>query len=141
MKELTKVKTELAELKQKHTKLKKYHKEKRKVQTTTSTISLHHHRKIQRKLESEKEDLELQIQEAKLDDSDPSVQSKKDGKTFSSTYRKCIYNCILNQVPVEATGQLIKDIVEDMTGKTLSAYANTSTVSQCAYELGILGDS
>ena len=137
--ELSAVKAELAKLKQAHLKLKKSKQKKRK--KTIATVPLHEHRKIVRELQTEKEDLELMLQEKELDANDDAmVVYKKDKKIFSTSYRLSVYNCLLHQVPVEATGRLIKEIVQDITGKTVDAVADASTISQCAYELGILTD-
>ena len=68
------------------------------------------------------------------------ISCKKDGKTFSSSYRKSIYHCLLNQVPVELTGSPISNIVHEMTGSEVDSIADPTTVSQCAYEVGVLND-
>ena len=138
--ELAATNAELAQLKQAHSKLKKYNKKDNKKASAAASVPLHQHRKVQRKLEAENEDLRVQLQEEKLEKSDETVSCKKDNKTFNSKYRKCMYYCLLNQVPVEATGQLIHDIVEEMTGRKMDSVADPTTVSQCAYELGILTD-
>ena len=84
------------------------------------------------------EDLQVQLEVERDDQKE--LSCKKDGKTYNMTYRKCIYNCILNQVPVETTGQLIQDIVKTITDMKMDTHADPSTVSQCAYELGILAE-
>ena len=84
------------------------------------------------------EDLQIQLEVERDDQKE--LSCKKDGKTYNITYRKCIYNCILNQVPVETTGQMIQDIVETLTGMKMDTQADPTTVSQCAYELGILAE-
>ena len=66
--------------------------------------------------------------------------AKKDNKTFSNGYRKAAYNCLLNQVPVEATGTVIRNVVKEITGLTVDEKADAATVSQFAYELGVLND-
>lgn len=137
-KELAATKAKLAQLKQAHSKLKKYNSGKKKKKAKAG-VSLHQHKKVQRKLEAEKEDLQVQLQE-EIEKPSEVILCKKDGKTFNSNYRRCVYSCLVNQVPVEAAGHLIHSIVEEMTGQKLDSVADPSTVSQCAYELGILAD-
>ncbi|KAK6172145.1 hypothetical protein SNE40_015873 [Patella caerulea] len=68
------------------------------------------------------------------------IKAKKDGKTFSYSYRKAAYACLVNQVPVETAGSLISKVVKEMTGNTVDYSADASTISQMAYELSVLDD-
>ena len=127
---------EFSLLKLSHYQLKKYHKERRLIKC--DGVPLRQHRIVKKKLEALIEDLQVQLEDER--DKQNDLTCKKDGKTFNTNYRKCIYSCILNQVPVKATGQLIQDLVETMTGIKMNSCADCSTVNQCTYELGILAD-
>ena len=98
---------------------------------------------LKKKIHSlEVENNKMRLQEV-VDESSTTVtkiSARKDRKTFSTAYRKAGYCCILNQVPVEATAVVISTIVKEMTGCEVDAQADPSTVSQFAYELGILND-
>ena len=65
---------------------------------------------------------------------------KKDLKSYSSSYRKAAYLCILHQVPVEETSSVIEGVVEDISGIKLESKANATTVAQFAYEVDVLND-
>ncbi|XP_072568712.1 uncharacterized protein [Paramormyrops kingsleyae] len=81
-KELAATKAKLAQLKQAHSKLKTYNSGKKK--KAKAGESLCQHRIVQRKLEAEKDDLQVQLQE-EIEKPSEVILCKKDGKTFNST--------------------------------------------------------
>ena len=96
-------------------------KKRKKPSKSKGTIhmsELNSMRKRIKDLEAANENLTVQLQEEQnLHKNEMPMKScKKDGKTVSSGYRKSIYHCLMNQVPVEFTGSLILNIVHEMTG-------------------------
>ena len=92
-------------------------------------------------LQRENEDMQLHMQEMVEDRSaTATICARKDNKTFSASYRKAAYCCLLNQVPVDSTASVISTVVKEVTGLRVDCDADSSTVSQFAYELGILND-
>ena len=132
-----KLKSENTRLKRRYKKLKLLNMHKLK---TVSDENRALKKKI-RNLELANESLQLEIADG-IDDTNKSnhITAKKDNKTFSVQFRKAGYRCLINQVPVEATGILIKDIVNDLTGQNLDFCPDPTTISQFAYELGVLND-
>ena len=99
-------------------------------------------RKRIKDLEAANENLTVQLQEEQnLHKNEMPMKScKKDGKTVSSGYRKSIYHCLMNQVPVEFTGSLILNIVHEMTGSGGFYSRPYHGQPVCAYEVGVLND-
>ncbi|GFR69994.1 hypothetical protein ElyMa_002061700 [Elysia marginata] len=90
-----------------------------------------------RKLNEEVKSLEV---EAALREEDEAlVESDEKTRIIYYAIRKCIYFCLVSHVPVKATGQVIKYITE-CQGKDAVYVPHPSTISRCAYELGILCD-
>ncbi|XP_065655755.1 uncharacterized protein LOC136081745 [Hydra vulgaris] len=54
--------------------------------------------------------------------------------------RKCVYMCLLNQVPIENIGILIKFIIKELALKYVVNIPVPSTLAQMAYELGVISD-
>ena len=46
----------------------------------------------------------------------------------------------MNQVPVETIGSVIKNVVKEVSGEEFSGIPSAQTVSQMAYELGVITD-
>ena len=64
----------------------------------------------------------------------------KEGGQFTTKYRKAAYHCLMNQVPVETIGSIIENVVKEVTGAEVSDTPSAPTVSQMAYELGVISD-
>ncbi|KAG1674754.1 hypothetical protein GQR58_014964 [Nymphon striatum] len=52
------------------------------------------------------------------------VTTKSNKKTFSATFRKAAFHCLLHQVPVETTASLIKHIVAELANVTIDFLPN-----------------
>ncbi|XP_055883310.1 uncharacterized protein LOC106069644 [Biomphalaria glabrata] len=91
-----------------------------------------------RQLEEQRKDFELDT--TRLEHVEKDVECLKKPTMFDPSTRKCIYSCILHQVPFEKTCSLIKFIVHELTGISFTALPCTGTISNMALELGILSD-
>ncbi|KAK0065848.1 PiggyBac transposable element-derived protein 1 [Biomphalaria pfeifferi] len=91
-----------------------------------------------RMLEEQRKDFELDT--TRPEDVEKNVECLKKPTMFDPSTRKCIYSCILHQVPFEKTCSLIKFIVHELTGISFTALPCTGTISNMALELGILSD-
>ena len=96
-------------------------------------------KKIKNNLERENERLQAILMEDK-DSNTTTISVKKDNKTYSTGYRKAAYRCLLEQVPVYSTASVICSVVKEVTGLTVKEKADPTTVSQFAYELGVMND-
>lgn len=67
-------------------------------------------------------------------------KAHKQKHTYNAPIRKCIYTCILNQVPVDKAGAVIDFIIRELARQTLSDVPCPSTAASMAVELGILSD-
>ena len=54
--------------------------------------------------------------------------------------RKACYRCLEHQVPVETVSSLIKHVVEDTTGVVIVEMPSVGTISNMAYEMGVVID-
>ena len=54
--------------------------------------------------------------------------------------RKCVYNAVACNVPVEQVGPVILYTVKEMTGQSITSMPDVSTVGQMVYEMGIISD-
>jgi hypothetical protein len=54
--------------------------------------------------------------------------------------RKAYYRCLEHQVPVEAVRSLVKHVVEDTTGVVIDEMPSVGTISNMAYEMGVVSD-
>ena len=68
------------------------------------------------------------------------VNTKMNKKTYSTSFRKAAYHCLNNQVPIETTSRVISSIVSELADVTLDFLPDKKTISQFAYELGIISD-
>ncbi|KAK0050238.1 PiggyBac transposable element-derived protein 1 [Biomphalaria pfeifferi] len=91
-----------------------------------------------RMLEEQRKDFELDT--TRPEDVEKNVECLKKPTNFDPSTRKCIYSCIMHQVPFEKTCSLIKFIVHELTGISFTALPCTGTISNMALELGILSD-
>ena len=63
-----------------------------------------------------------------------------DGKMYGPAVRKAAYHCLSNQVPDETTCHVIRSVVKEISATTIDCLPNPTTVSQFAYELGVISD-
>lgn len=75
-----------------------------------------------------------------LQDESSELQVKANAKTYSPALRQAIYKCLENQVPVESVSEVISFIVSSLTKCTITCLPDKTTVSQMAYEMGVLSD-
>ena len=68
------------------------------------------------------------------------ISSKRDGKTYEVPVRKCNYNAVACNVPVEQVGPVILYTVKEMTGQSIASMPDVSTVCQMVCEMGIISD-
>ena len=54
--------------------------------------------------------------------------------------RKACYRCLEHQVPVEPVSSLVKPVVEDTTGVVIVEMPSVGTISNMAYEMGVVID-
>ncbi|XP_065652716.1 uncharacterized protein LOC136079999 [Hydra vulgaris] len=59
---------------------------------------------------------------------------------YTTHIRKCIYMCLLNQVPIKNAGQVIRFVVEELTGSHALYVPRPTQTAQMAYELGVISD-
>ena len=108
---------------------------------------------IEKELNAKVSELNLKVRELQRDNNDLGAQmeelrncttqtldSKKDHKTYDIPIRKAIYHCLIQQVPVETAVGVIENVIKEMTGTTINFLQDKTTVSQMAYELGVLSD-
>ena len=91
-------------------------------------------------LQRDNDDLVAQMEELR-NFTTQTLYSKKDNKTYDIPIRKAIYHCLIQQVPVEAAVGVIEDVIKERTGTTINFLPDKTTVSQMAYELGVLSDT
>ena len=65
---------------------------------------------------------------------------KIDGKMYGPAIGKAAYRCLSNQVPVETTCHVIRSVVKEISAPAVDCLPNPTTVSQFAYELGVISD-
>ena len=80
-----------------------------------------------------------EIAELKLDRQASTVPSKLNNKYDVGVRRAC-YRCLEHQVPVEAVRSLVKHVVEDTTGVVIDEMPSVGTISNMAYEMGVVND-
>ena len=68
------------------------------------------------------------------------IDTKSDGKSYSTSCRKAIYYCLEYHVPVTCICPVIEVILNQMAGLKVTSLPEPSTVSYLAYELGVLSD-
>ena len=61
-------------------------------------------------------------------------------KTYSCVFRNAAYQCLENQVPVEATSQVISGIIRELAQQEVDFLPDKSTISQFTHELGVISD-
>ena len=65
-------------------------------------------------------------------------QKKIISKTYNIPIRKAIYHYL--KVPVETAVGVIENVIKEMTCTTINFSTDKATVSNMAYELGVLSD-
>ena len=68
------------------------------------------------------------------------IDSKSNGKSYSTSCRKAIYYCLEHHVPITRICPVIEVVLDQMAGLKITALPETCTVSYLAYELGVLSD-
>ena len=95
-------------------------------------------KKIQ-ELETERDMLKGEVADLKVDKQPTSISSKAKNR-YDLPIRKALYRCLQHQVPVEAASSLVQQIVSDMTGVTITEMPSVGTISNMAYEMGVISD-
>ena len=68
------------------------------------------------------------------------IDSKSDGKSYSTSCRKAINYCLEHHVPITSICPVIEAVLDQMAGLKITALPEPCTVSYLAYELGVLSD-
>ena len=68
------------------------------------------------------------------------IDTKSDGKSYSTSCRKAIYYCLEYHVPITCICPVIKVILDQMAYLKVTALPEPFTVSYLANELGVLSD-
>lgn len=68
------------------------------------------------------------------------LEVKADAKMYSPALRLSVYKCLENQVPVESVSGVISHVIKTLTDLDVPSLPDKTTVSQMAYEMGILSD-
>ena len=92
-----------------------------------------------RDLEAERVMLKDERAELKQNKQASTVPSKLN-KTYDVGVRKACYRCLEHKVPVEAVSSLVKHVVEDTTGVVIDEMPSIRTISNMAYEMGVVSD-
>ena len=141
--ELAETKAELGKLRNAHSHLRK-HRGKRK-----ATVSVNQYRKFQEKLKNSNEclrnlefdNLVLKESVETLEEAARStiVKSKMDNKTYSSTTRMFVFDCIVNKVPTANVPTLIKQF-HKRNGTEPDSVPQRTAVELMARELGAIAE-
>ena len=69
------------------------------------------------------------------------ISARVNSKTYSCSFRKASYQCLENQVPVEATSRVISgSITRELVQYEVDFLHEKSTISQFAQDLGVISD-
>ena len=134
--------------------LKNLRRSNKKLNENHKKYKLHHDDKLKKsrkakseltkrvlELESITEELHAQVEyKAEEMELPKLVSTKINKKTYSASFRKAAYHCLNNQVPVETISCVISNIVSELSDVTLDFLPDKKTISQCAYELGVISD-
>ena len=140
---LARTKFELETLKNTHNKFLKYRKDKAK---HMKTVPEARHKQLKNQLR-EKDDVikDLAHQNLLLQESIEELKSieckdtKADGKTYSSSTRLKVFDCIVNKVPTANIPVLLRQL-EKRSGNELQSVPQRSTVELMARELGAVAE-
>ena len=68
------------------------------------------------------------------------ISARVNRKTYSCAFRKAAYQCLENQVPVEATSQVISGIIRELAQQQVDFLPDKWTISEFGHELGVTSD-
>lgn len=133
--------------------MEKQNRKLKKLEEDNASLKLKYE-KLQKDSKSEKKVMHMNVRELKntvahlqnevviLEDTceERKIVSTKMGKVYDTTLRLCVYECLLHNVSVTNVCHLIHYICKTLLNKVLSDLPCMATVSQMAYEVGILSD-
>ena len=114
---------------------------KRKLDNVEGRLSVETEERKRLRVQLDSVSAELEYLTVELNEADHQAESQeeKSVQTVSDSVRKCVYFCLMSNVPVDCTSQLI-EYIGGCIGSDVNHVPHASTVSRCAYELSVICD-